>query len=92
MLEVQFLDSNGDPVDLTGATLINFKLAPPDGTATLSKTGALSTNGVDGKVRYATASGDLSKIGDWQWQVLVTTPTFGPRASRVFFLTVFENL
>jgi hypothetical protein len=59
-----------DIVDLTAATSIVFKFRKPSGT-TLEKTGALFTDGSDGKVKYVTASGDIDESGTWRFEVVV---------------------
>jgi hypothetical protein len=57
-------------VDISGATSLAFTFQKPDGT-TLGKADpdvALTTDGTDGKVEYASISGDLDQDGVWKLQ------------------------
>lgn len=56
------------PVDVSSASSITFIFKKPSGTV-VEKTGALFTDGTDGKVQYTTESGFLDEIGDWSYQV-----------------------
>lgn len=90
-LEVQLVDEEGLPLDLSLATLVEFKLEPPDLSGTKLRTGAKLTDGSDGVVFYATAAGDLDKIGAWRWQAHVVGPNLD-RWTHTFALAVEGNL
>lgn len=89
-LEVDF-ELGGQPLDLSDATLIQCILDQPDGTGTITRTGAVVTDGSDGKVRYILADGDLTKFGMWRFQFKVVTPTMR-KFSRKFELNVESDL
>lgn len=55
------------PVNVSAATAKTVYLTKPDGTV-LTKTAAFDTTGTDGKIKYATVSGDLSVAGTWKVQ------------------------
>ena len=57
-------------VDVSGATELTIYLTKPNGTV-LTKTASLDTDGLDGKIVYATISGDLSVAGTWRIQAYV---------------------
>lgn len=61
------------PVDVSDASQILIYLTKPNGNTftTLTKTGVLDTNGINGKVKYVTEAGDLSIKGTWKIQAYV---------------------
>ncbi len=63
-------------VDISTATGFIVYLTKPrvgaTATVTLTKTGALDTDGLDGKMKYVVQSGDLSVGGTWEIQGYVT--------------------
>ena len=66
-LEVQFVDSVGAAINLSGASAKRIHIQKPDGTV-LTKDASFTTDGTDGKIYYTTASGDLSTEGDYYMQ------------------------
>ncbi len=63
-LQVQVVDQDGNPVDLSSALLLTLWLLAPGGAA-VPVTAALVSNGRDGKLQYITNSGDLPQAGLW---------------------------
>ena len=61
-LIVQFLDANGDPLDISGATSLQIAIQQPDGSQVL-KPAAYVTNGIDGQIYYVTTATDLLEAG-----------------------------
>lgn len=61
-LIVQFLDEEGEPLNISGATNLTIALQQPDGTQVL-KAAAYVTNGLDGQIYYVTTAMDLLEAG-----------------------------
>lgn len=61
-----FVDENGDPLDISIATLW-IDLRKPDG-AVDSKTPTLTNDGSDGLAEYTTVATDLVGTGEWELQ------------------------
>lgn len=59
------------PVDVSGASSLQFTFLKPDHTTALTKTAVNTTDGTDGKIQYTTISGDLDVAGIWQLQAKV---------------------
>jgi len=91
-LEIQF-ELGGKPIDFSADPPLDIKfyLDQPDGTGALTRTGVLSTDGQDGKVKYVIAPGDLTKFGAWRFQARVVTGTLR-KYSRKFPLDVASDL
>jgi hypothetical protein len=70
-LIVTFLDQNGDPLDISGATVLAIGLQAPDDTLSL-KTAQYVTNGIDGKIYYVLTATDILETGLWYCQGQVT--------------------
>lgn len=73
-LQVQVLDSDGNPLDISSATQIKYKIGLPDGTS-IDRLGSFVTSGVDGNVNYVTLFGDLAEPGLCTIQIEVVMPT-----------------
>jgi hypothetical protein len=67
VFQVTILDS-GSPVDLSSYTIRNLRFRKPNGEV-ISRTAEFTTDGTDGKLKYATAAGDLDQSGAWRLQV-----------------------
>lgn len=65
------VDPDGNVINISAASAITFHFQKPDGSV-LSVTGALDTDGTDGKVKYVTQAGNIDQVGTWQYQVYVT--------------------
>lgn len=74
-LEVQVVDQDGNPVDLSAATGLQFWLLAPDGTPR-PLPAAFVSNGMDGLISYTTDAQDLPEAGLWSIQAMLT---FGER-------------
>lgn len=75
VLEEQlFVD--GQPADISGATLLEVRFERPDSTV-FHKTATLITTGADGRVGYLVAQGDIDQAGPWRYQFVVDAPSFG---------------
>lgn len=78
VFEVTVKDESSVVVNVSGATLLQFKFKKPTGVLA-TKTAVFSSNGVDGKIRYTTVSGDLDVAGEWEFQAYIeigTSPRF----------------
>lgn len=87
---VQVLDQDGEIIDIGGATGLKIKLQKPDGTA-VDKTALLFSDGSDGKMYYATVSGDLDQAGLFLVQGKLTLGGT-PKSTRVAGMTVAINV
>lgn len=77
------------PMDLTtGSFLFYFK--KPD-FSTLSVVPVLTTDGTDGTLQYSTVEGDFDLAGEYQFQVVVTTPT-GSWSTEAQSFTVYNTI
>lgn len=77
-------------VDLTGAT-ITFRFKPPDGSATIVRTGTYYGAATDGVAQYTTVSGDLATPDEctpWTMQVRVQGSGTDFYSEREYFLVV----
>lgn len=69
------LIENGTAVPIATATTLTITFKKATG-ATISRTVALSTDGFDGKMSYATISGDLDVDGSWMLQAYIAMPSW----------------
>ena len=65
IVELTIKDENQSVVNVSGATLKQVKFKKPNSTSVITQTAAFSTDGVDGKIRYVTLTGDIDTVGDW---------------------------
>ena len=77
--------------DISDATTITFTFKRPNGT-TFTKSGAFTSDGVDGKVQYTTIDGDLSGAGTWSLQILIVISGGRTHNTNVATFRVFENI
>lgn len=78
-------------VDISGATTKDIFLKKPVSSTVLTKSGAFSTDGTDGKLRYSTINGDLDEVGVWEVQAHLINPA-GEWRSDIKEMSVFDNL
>lgn len=90
--EVQWKNADGTALSVAGATSIEWTFKRPDGTLSGPHAGALSTDGTDGKVKYASAAGVLNQAGDYQVQVRTAAPALGDRRTCAFTFEVRAQL
>jgi len=84
------LEIDGQPADISGATLLELRFRKPDGTS-VHRVAQLGTTGLDGLVVYLVQAGDIDQPGEWAYQFDVATPTFRYPLDPVAF-TVGENI
>lgn len=77
-------------VNLSSATVRHFKFQAPDGTIT-TKTATLTTDGSDGKERYAAEVAFLFIAGVWFWQPYLEFPDWQGHSDIQSFM-VHANL
>ena len=65
IVEATIKDGAGVVVNLSGATVLRFKLIRPDNNI-IERTASLSTDGTDGKMRYTSITGDFNVSGEWR--------------------------
>lgn len=83
-------DQDGTVVDISAASTKQLKFRKPDGTV-LEKAATLTTDGTDGKMQYATISGDLNLAGQWKVQGYVVIGS-GTWHTDEYVFTVHTNL
>jgi hypothetical protein len=84
------IQESGVTLDISTATTKQIILRKPSG-ASMTKTAAFSTDGKDGKIRYASISGDLDVAGKWSLQAYLATPAWQGK-SDIQALQVYANL
>ena len=70
----------GAAVDISAATSMQIIFAKPDGK-TLTKTATFDSGGTDGKLKYSTIAGDLTKIGLWKVRASFILGSFNGKTS-----------
>jgi hypothetical protein len=76
--------------DLSLATAINFRFYTPS-RETRDRTGALYTNGLDGKIVYTLIAGDIDEAGTWKFQCILGF-SGGTWSTNIEEFTVYPNL
>lgn len=84
------VDETGAVVDVSTATVKIFRFRKPNGTV-IDRAAGFLTNGLDGKLTYASIVGDLDLVGTWNFQVYVELPT-GKWHSDIHYLEMIGNL
>lgn len=79
---VLVVEEDGQPLDISTATAITYEFTAPDGIVT-TKNAAFLTDGVDGKLVYTTASGDIDQVGVWKVRAAFTLGTWTGRTRQV---------
>lgn len=65
---VAIVDQDGNPLNISTATVTQFIFQRPDGTiATVN--GSLFTDGTDGKLQYISTADLLDTPGTWKYQI-----------------------
>ncbi len=82
--------STGSAIDVSSASTKSIIFRKPNDTVE-TKTASFTTDGTDGKIEYATVSGDLDAIGTWSVQGLVSGATF-TNYTAVTTFEVVKNL
>lgn len=72
--DVQILDRNGLPLDLTAATAVEFRAKLTTGATTITRAGSF-TDRANGRCRFTWTTTDLATVGIWNVQVRVTWAT-----------------
>lgn len=83
-IEYTVLDANGDPKDISTATIKKLIFKKPNGV-TLEKTADFTNTGSDGKLKITSIDGDLQPYGIFQVQALLTIGTFNSRTKTDTF-------
>lgn len=68
------IEDGDSPVDLTGATTVEFVFRKPDWVG-ITKTATIYGAATDGVLRYVSADGDFDDVGEWRWQAHVVFPS-----------------
>ena len=77
-------------INISTATTKQLLFRKPNGTV-LTKAGAFTTDGSDGKLQYTTIAGDLSDVGGWSLQAKLIFPA-GTWYSDVHRFEVHKNV
>lgn len=93
IITITLVDDDNVAVDISSYTgTITVKAISPDELKTVSWTGAFSTDGTDGKVKFTPADGDIDREGDWKAQVKLTISTTNVAKSYVFTMSVGRGI
>ena len=84
------ITDNDAIVNISSATSLSIFIKKPDGSI-LTRSGTFETNGTDGKMYYATVSGDIDTAGSYKLQGRVTLSNGSFYTSTVTF-KVHRNL
>ena len=90
LIRMTVVDQDGEPVDVSAATLTLYLRRPDD--SVLVKTPTLTSGGVDGRIQYATVANDLIKPGgpySLQVKVVIGGNTY---FSTILILQISPNI
>jgi len=90
IIEATIVDEFNEVVPISDATTKQLLLRSPRNVNNW-RTAAFTTDGTDGKIRYATVADDLSMGGKWRLQARVITPSRDFHTSR-HILEVEDNI
>jgi len=65
------VQDGGVAVNLSSATVKQFKLSKPNGDVITRDASFVNAPGTDGLLKYVTVLGDLDLAGVWSWQVYI---------------------
>ena len=84
------LKDGSTPTNISSPVTLQIIFRKPN-KALLTKTAALVTDGIDGKLRYIAIAGDLDLIGKWSIQASIALAS-GSWKSEISTFQVFRNL
>lgn len=90
LIEYTVLDTDGDALDISGATTKKLVFKKPNGVV-ITKDAEYVTDGADGKLQYASITGDLAPYGTWQVQAYIVRSGLDGRTETGSF-SVLKNL
>ena len=91
IFRITLKDGKGVVVDVSSAvTTKEIIMKPPKGPIKVFAA-SFTTDGVDGKIEYATKTGDLDEVGQWELQVHIVLAT-GEWRSDIGSFKVHSNL
>lgn len=86
--EIQFVDDNNSPIDISQATVKTLAFVDPMGT-TVEKTANFTTDGTDGKIRYQIEAALFAKPpGAWTYYGVVRTASTFLKSTQIGSITV----
>lgn len=89
VFELTIQDDNS-AIDVSGATTKNIVFKKADGT-TVTQAASFTSDGTDGKIRYAVVADDLDVAGEWSIQGHIVIPA-GTWYTDIGFFTLHDNL
>lgn len=90
LIEYTVLDTDGDALDISGATTKKLVFKKPNGVV-ITKDADYVTDGADGKLQYASIAGDLLPSGLWTVQAYLVRSGLDGR-TEVGQFRVLKNL
>ena len=92
IVPLEFTVKNQDeaPVDLTGASAMVVKIRKPN-FEIVPRNASFVNSGTDGKIFFVTQAGDLSEVGTYNLQALVTLGGI-LYPSDILVVEVYENI
>jgi len=84
------VQDSGVAVDVSVASILQINFRKPDGV-TMNRAGTLNTDGIDGKIYYATIAGDMNVAGVYKIQGKIGLPS-GTYYTDIQTFKVHRNL
>lgn len=94
LIQITVMDAadTSQPYDLSAAATKFVLLGPPAGAAIEAAADFTVNSGTDGVLQYATTSGDIDEIGEWDVQAYWVNTSGDERHSTVTQFDVYENI
>lgn len=89
---VTLVDERGNIRDLSGFTDVSVTVRSPDRLKSVTLSASFVTDGVDGKVQFSPADGDISQAGTWDGQITLLINTGVVAKTMKFKMPVEESL
>jgi hypothetical protein len=71
IIEIEVVDEEGQPRNLSGASIKEFHVQPPSPEDVREWTAEFVNSGTDGLLKYTTVENDLDVVGIWSFQVYI---------------------
>jgi hypothetical protein len=89
---LRLVNDLSDAVDISGYDTVEVIIRTPDDVKTITYTAYIVTTGVDGKLYFVPADGDLDRPGEWTGLIKLTNTAVGVTKSQPFVISILESL
>jgi hypothetical protein len=76
------VEEEGEPLDISTATNLQYEFTRPDGTV-LTVSAGFETDGEDGRLLYTTVNGNINTVGLWKVRASFTMGSWVGRSRQV---------